>query len=145
MEERHLRLPVQFSGFLSGAEMPRCRQSGESIAQHLQMLLTTKPGENRFDTAYGCAIWDLDFELIMSEGTWKEQFRLAVIESITAYEPRIEGVVVEIDLNAIERYGRKGQPDIKRRAQVFLKARIKETGEPFSFKTELMLSPLSVE
>ena len=145
MDERHLCLPVQFNSFLSGAEMPRCRQNGESIAQHLQMLLTTKTGENRFDTAYGCSIWDLDFELIMSEGTWKEQFRLAVIESVMNYEPRIENVFVEIDLNAIERYGLKGQPDIKRRAQVFIRARIAETGEPFSFKTELMLSPLSVE
>lgn len=125
--------------------MPKCRQTGESIAQHIQMLLTTKPGENRYDTAYGCAIWDLDFELIISEGTWKEKFRLAVIDSIMNYERRIEQVHVEVDLNAVERFGLRGQPEIKRKAIVFVKGKLAETGEQFSFKTELLLSPLSIE
>jgi phage baseplate assembly protein W len=145
MDQRHLKLPVQFGSFLSGADMPRCRQAGESIAQHIQMLLTTRPGENRFDTGYGCAIWDLDFELIISEGTWKETFRLSVIESVRKYEQRIEQVFVDIGLNNIERFGFRGQPEIRRKATVFIKAKIVETGEPFTFKTELMLSPLSIE
>lgn len=145
MDQRHLKLPVRFGSFLSGADMPKCRQAGESIAQHIQMLLTTRPGENRFDTDYGCAIWDLDFELIISEGTWKEKFRLSVIDSIARYEQRIEQVLVEIGLTAIERFGIRGQPEMKRKATVFIRAKIVETGEPFSFKTELMLSPLSIE
>lgn len=145
LDQRHLRLPVQFGSFLSGADMPKCRQAGESIAQHIQMLLTTRPGENRFDDAYGCAIWDLDFELIVSEGTWKEKFRLAIIDSITHYEPRIDQVYAEVNLDAIERFGLRGQPEIKRKAAVFIRGRIVETGEPFTFKTELLLSPLSIE
>lgn len=145
MDQRHLRLPVQFGNFLSGADLPRCQQTGESIAQHIQMLLTTRPGENRFDAGYGCAIWDLDFELIISEGTWKEQFRLSIISAIANYEPRLTGVFAEVNLDAVERFGLRGQPEIKRKAMVFIRAVLIETGEPFTFRTELFLSPLSIE
>jgi phage baseplate assembly protein W len=145
MDQRHLKLPVDLSSFLTGDDMPKCRQGAESIAQHIQLLLTTRPGENRYDADYGCSIWDLDFELIISEGTWKEKFRLAVMDAILNYERRLEQVYVEVNLNAVERFGLRKRPEVRRKAVVFVKAQLVETGEQFSFKTELYLSPLTVE
>lgn len=145
MDQRHLKLPVDLSSFLTGEHMPKCREIEESIAQHIQLLLTTRPGENRFDANYGCAIWDLDFELIISEGTWREKFRLAVMDVILNYERRLEQVYVEVNLNAVERFGLRKRPEVRRKAVVYVKAQQVETGEPFSFRTELYLSPLTVE
>lgn len=146
MDQRHLKLPVNFNSLLNGRDMPKCRQTGESIAQHIQLLLTTRLGENRFDPYYGCAIWDLDFELIISEGSWKEKFRVAVVEAILNYEKRLEQVHVEVNLENIERhFGMRKQPEVRRKAIVFVKGKLIDTGEQFSFKTELFLAPLSVE
>lgn len=146
MDQRHLKLPVNFANLINNRDSSRCRQAGESVAQHIQLLLTTRLGENRFDPSYGCAIWDLDFELIISEGTWKEQFRIAVLDAVLNYERRIEQVHAEVNLEVVERtYGMRRQPEVRRKAVVFIKGKLVETGEQFSFKTELFLSPLSVE
>ncbi|PZF73600.1 GPW/gp25 family protein [Taibaiella soli] len=145
MDQRHLKLPINVSNFLAGEDAPKCRQGAESIAQHIQLLLTTRPGEHRFDPDYGCSIWDIDFELIVSEGTWKEKFRLAVLDAILNYERRIEQIYVEVSLSAVERFGLRKRPEVRRKAIVFIKAQLVETSEQFSFKTELYLSPLTVE
>lgn len=146
MDNRHLRLPVNFGDLMRGRELERCRAVPESISQHIHLLLTTRPGENRFDPDYGCAIWDLDFELIISEGTWKETFRASVVEALFQYEKRLDAVQVDVGLETIERvFGMRRQPEVRRKAVVMVRATMVETGEPFSFRTELYLSPLSVE
>jgi phage baseplate assembly protein W len=145
MQEPYLKFPVRFSKVMEGRELPLCADTGDSIAQYIQLLLFTRPGENRFDPQFGCAIWDLDFELVVNEGSWKESFRLAVAESILRYEKRIEHVRVEINIETVERQiGIKKRPELRRKAVVHIRSRLVETGEYFTFRTELFLSPLSV-
>jgi len=146
MDTRHLRLPVAFGNLMRGRELERCQTVPDSISQHIHLLLTTRPGESRFDPEFGCAVWDLDFELIISEGTWKETFRVSVLDAILKFEKRLEDPRVEVALETVERvFGMRRQPEVRRKAIVVVHATMVETGEPFSFRTELYLSPLSVE
>jgi len=145
MQENYLKFPVRFSKVLEGRELITCSDVGDSIAQYIQLLLITRPGENRFDPQFGCAIWDLDFELVVNEGTWKEGFRVAVVDAIRQYEKRIENVKVDLNIETVERHiGIKKRPELRRRAMVYIRANIVETGEYFTFSTQLFLSPLSV-
>lgn len=145
MQDNYLKFPIRFSKVLEGKELTNCADMGDSIAQYIQLLLITRPGENRFDPQFGCAIWDMDFELVVNEGTWKEGFRLAVSNAILRYEKRIENVKVEVNIETVERHiGIKKRPELRRKAVVYIRANIVETGEYFTFSTELFLSPLSV-
>ncbi|MDJ1469688.1 GPW/gp25 family protein [Cytophagaceae bacterium DM2B3-1] len=145
MHSNYLKFPIRFSKMLEGKELDTCLDTGDSIAQYLQLLLITRPGENCFDPQFGCAIWDMDFELIVNEGTWKEGFRLAVADAIVRYEKRLENVRVEISIETVERHiGVKKRPELRRKAIVYIRANMVQTGEQFTFSTELFLSPLSV-
>jgi phage baseplate assembly protein W len=71
---------------------------GKSISQNIELIIFTRYGEHRHNRNFGCEIWDLDFELIVSETTWEEKFRQSLLRSITQYEPRLYQVEVEIKM-----------------------------------------------
>ena len=75
MKQKYYKLPVRLEKLFEGdiRQLERCSEL-ESIDQHIELLLTTCPGEHRFDPKYGCRIWELDFERIVSTEQWKELF-----------------------------------------------------------------------
>lgn len=117
---------------------------GHSISNNIELIIFTRKGENRYNTDFGCEIWDLDFELIVSESLWEEKFRKSLLKSIRDYEKRIEEVEVTIQINEIEQFmPSKKVTEIKKKVLIYVEGKMKETKERYFFSTSLFLSPLS--
>lgn len=65
MKQKYYKLPVRLEKLFEGdtRQLERCSEL-ESIDQHIELLLTTYPGEHRFDPKYGCRIWELDLSAL---------------------------------------------------------------------------------
>ncbi|CAM4072154.1 Gene 25-like lysozyme [Pedobacter westerhofensis] len=118
--------------------------AGKSISQHIELIIFTRFDEHRHNSNFGCEIWDLDFELIVSETTWEEKFRQSLLKSITDYEKRLYQVEVEIKMTEVEKsFTIRNVTEIKKKVDISIRAKINITGEKYFFNTALFLSPLS--
>lgn len=141
----YYKIPLQLTTALEGGEMPTCNLM-ESIKKNLELIIMTKFGEHRSDPSFGCEIWDLDFELIVSENLWEEKLRQSLLKSITTYERRLSDVQLTVAISEIEKfYLFKQYAEIKKRVDIQLTAIMDKTGEAFTFTNSLFLSPLSID
>jgi phage baseplate assembly protein W len=145
MSNRYLRLPLKLGTLMEGQELPSCSLA-ESITKSLELIIVTRFGEHRADPGFGCEIWDLDFELIVSARLWEEKLRQSLLHSITNHEHRLTGIDVNIQINDVEKmnYFRKFT-EIKKRVDILVTGTIKKTGEAFSFGANMYLSPLALD
>jgi phage baseplate assembly protein W len=144
MSSFNYKLPLQLSNVLEGQELPTCNLMN-SITKNLELIITTKFGEHRSDPSFGCEIWDLDFELIVSESLWSEKLRKSLIKSISTHEPRLSSIEITVAISDFEKPNYFRQfTEIKKRVDIGIVGIIHKTGEDYSFKTNLFLSPLSV-
>ena len=117
---------------------------GRSISNNIELIIFTRKGEHRFNADYGCEIWDLDFELIVSEMQWEERFRKSLLRSIRTYERRIVQVYVNVQISEVEQFlPQRKVTEIKKKVLITIDAKMRETGERYYFGTSLYLSPLS--
>lgn len=145
MSTIYYRIPLQLDTALEGNEMATCSLV-ESIKKNLELIITTKFGEHRSDPSFGCEIWDLDFELIVSENLWEEKLRQSLLKSIVTYERRLSDVQLTVAISEIEKfYLFKQYAEIKKRVDIHLAATMNKTGEAFRFTNSLFLSPLSID
>ncbi|HWW40999.1 MULTISPECIES: GPW/gp25 family protein [Pedobacter] len=117
---------------------------GKSISQNIELIIFTRYGEHRHNNNFGCEIWDLDFELIVSETIWEEKFRQSLLKSVVHYEPRLYQVEVEIKMSEVEKFfAMRNVTEIKKKVDITILGRMNITGEKYYFNTSLFLSPLS--
>lgn len=145
MNKSYYKLPLDFEKFFeNGGQFEKCTEL-ESIDQHIELLLTTCPGEHRFDADYGCRIWELDFERIISQEQWKNLFTEYVTQSINNYEKRISDIVVSIDIKDAVREEIRDNTMIRKRVDIAVSATINSSDQRCSFGYKLFLGPLSNE
>lgn len=117
---------------------------GNSISQNIELIIFTRYGEHRHNNNFGCEIWDLDFELIVSETIWEEKFRQSLLRSITSYETRLYNVEIEISMSEVEKtFSVRNVTEVKKKVDISIWGKINITGEKYHFNTGLFLSPLS--
>ncbi|CAN5670688.1 GPW/gp25 family protein [soil metagenome] len=145
MSSVYYKMPLQLGAVMQGNELATC-DIAQSITKNLQLIIMTRFGEHRSNPEFGCEIWELDFELIISESMWEEKLRQSLLKSIASHENRLANIDIQVNINEIERFHLlKKQPEVKKRVTIKLTATIQKTGEPFTFDTSLFLSPLSVD
>lgn len=143
MPEHFYHKPFRFDTIFAGAEL-KATDLGKSISNHIELIIFTRYGENRHNHDFGCEIWDLDFELIVSEAIWEEKFRKSLLKSITGYEHRIDTVEVEVHISEVENvYPLRKITEIKKKVDITVRGKIRTTGEKYYFNIALFLSPLS--
>lgn len=141
----YYKIPFQLSKVLEGNELSTCGLA-ESITKNLELIIMTRFGEHRGDPTFGCEIWDLDFELIVSERIWEEKLRKSLFRSITTHEYRLSNIELIVAISNIEKHNLfKKFTEVKKRVDIRLTGIIQKTGAPFTFNTNLFLSPLSVD
>ena len=139
----YYKYPLPLANIFKNRDLPKC-DLGESISQNLQLIIVSHNGEHRFNESFGCKIWDMDFDLILSIKIWEENLRQSLLAAIKENEKRIESVDIDVKISEVEkRYGTDKYVSIKRKVDILLRALIVETGERYSFHTELFLSPVS--
>jgi phage baseplate assembly protein W len=141
MSASYYHLPLDLEGILERQQLPRCSVQ-ESIAQHLYLMLTTYFGESRYDTDFGCQVWEQDFEA-MTTMRWKDNVQRSVEESIREYEPRLARARVEVGVSDFEL--KNVHQRIRKRLEVKVSAVLYRTDEPFAFQASLFVAPLSVD
>ncbi|MFK1978348.1 GPW/gp25 family protein [Bacteroides fragilis] len=119
METKFCKLPLDFGALLSedveNSRLASCTEI-ESIDQFIEMLIDTAPGEHAFDKEFGCEIFYLDFESIISHTRWEGQFSDYITQAITRYEKRLTNVNVRVIID-----------DTTRQDNVFEASTIKKT------------------
>ena len=141
----YLKIPLQLKAVMEGSELPTCSMA-ESIRKNLELIITTRFGEHRSDESFGCEIWDLDFELIVSARLWEEKLRQSLLKSITSHEGRLASVEIQVAITNSEKFNVLKQfTEIKKRVDIIVSGVVHKTGEAFSFQTNMFLSPLSLD
>lgn len=139
----YYKYPLAISRIFQNKDLLKC-ELGESISQNLQLIIVSHYGEHRYNSTFGCEIWDMDFDLIMSQRLWEERLRKSLLIAIRENEKRIEAQDIDVKISEVEKmYPFDKYVTIKRRVDVFIKAVIVETGENYRFHTDLFLSPVS--
>lgn len=141
------KLPLNISKLTSDGynSLPRCSEK-ESIDGNIELLFITCPGEHKFDLEYGCRIWELDFERIVSERKWEEDFSLYLTDAINRYETRLYNVQVRVLVSEITLQDAvEDTTMIKKKVDVFVSAMLVSTNEPCRFRYKIFLGPISSE
>lgn len=129
--------------FASGKDLSRCDEN-ESIDRNLELILTTCPGEHKYDPGFGCDIWDLDFENVVSVQRWEGEFVRCISAAIQKYEPRISRVDPSVHfLDIKNQHEFSGIVSIRKRADIRIDAVITGSGKKCCFYYSLYLGPLS--
>ena len=139
-------LPIRFDALMKpNRDLATCELK-KSIAQNINLIITSKYNEHRFDPTYGCEIWDLDFELILNENAWREKISKSVIQSLAKHEKRMERIDAGVEIKEEEFFNQnRNVKGIRKKISIFVTGTIKETGERFSFNTALFLGPISFD
>ena len=141
MSDTYYRLPLDLATILERQQLPRCSVQ-ESIAQHLYLMLTTYFGESRFEPAFGCQVWEQDFEA-MTTMRWKDDVQHSVEQAILDYEPRLVRPRAQIAVSDFE--SKNVGQRVRKRLEVVVTAALHRTNEPFTFQASLFVAPLSVD
>jgi phage baseplate assembly protein W len=147
MQQQYYKLPLRLSTVFDedSKGLARCNETA-SIDQYIELLLTTCPGEHKFDKNFGCGIWDMDFERVVSRQKWTQDFTGHISEAIKTYEKRLKDVSIEIDINDVSRFDYALQTTaIKQEVKIIVKANLVSTNEPCGFHYAIYLGPLSTE
>lgn len=124
---------------------PQCLLS-ESIGSKIHLILMTHYGEYRYDSQFGCSLWDHDFEILRNFGKWQDEMILSITKSIENNEPRLKQVNVKVKIDQEEFTGER--PDVKKmklKVKTAITARYRGTNELFHFDEDLYLSPISMD
>jgi phage baseplate assembly protein W len=140
----YYKMPLQLTAVMEGKELPACDLM-TSVTNNLELIIMTRFGEHRSNPTFGCEIWDLDFELIVSASLWEEKLRQSLLKSITTHESRLSNIEINVAITDMEKYnGLRRFVEIKKRVEIQIAGILHKTGEAVNFRTNLFLSPLSV-
>jgi len=143
MKNQYYKLPLDFSRVLQKKDLPECNLE-DSVAQHIQLLITTVLGENKDDPQYGCKLWDSDFDIRASNNEVKEQVELAVKASITRYEQRLTQIRVAAVVSQEELTGISARK-VKKKIKVTITGTLVRNKTPFQYSSFFYVSPLSYD
>ncbi|MBN2742497.1 MAG: GPW/gp25 family protein [Marinilabiliaceae bacterium] len=147
METTHYKLPLRIEKLFNeqGGHLQQCTLL-ESIDQHLELLLTTCPGEHAFDPLFGTQIWEMDFEQMASRARWEEQFADYIHKAVTDYEKRLHQVHVKIKIkDVLHQNNLIKSVAIRKRVEIYILGFLIHTGQRCGFNYTLYLGPLSSE
>ena len=137
----YYQLPLDLEGIMERQQLPRCSVQ-ESIAQHLYLMLTTYLGESRYQPAFGCEVWEQDFEA-MTTMRWQDDVQHSVEAAIRTYEPRLVRARAQVAVTDYEL--KNANQRVRKRLDVTITGALHRTDEPFAFQASLFVAPLAVE
>ncbi len=109
-----------------------------SIGQNINLIISTKFQEFRFDPDYGCSVWEVDFVVPSNINLWKEEIKAALEKAILQYDKRIEQIrEFSITVEEDPRHRKRNNQILHIRIQ----GSVKGTSEEFEYRDTLFFSP----
>ena len=147
MQRKFYALPLDFDSVFdeTAPGLAACGEL-ESVDRHIELLLATRPGEHKFDGNFGCGIWDMDFERIVSRKRWEEDFAACILKAVRSFERRLTDIAVSVGVaEVVAEDPATKTTAVKNKVRVFIDGRLASSGEACGFNYALYLGPLSTE
>ena len=141
MKGTYYKPPIDFKALIEKRDLAKTTLE-TSIDQQLLLLATTAWGECKFDEGFGIGFWEVDFDMLKSDANLKLLVKESLKEAIQRYEKRlfVEEVEVEVtnqNLSTLEK------ARTKKKVIIYIKGFIRETNNPYEYRTHLFIAPLS--
>ena len=138
-------IPFDAKALIEKQKHPLCEVK-DSIKMNINLIMKTHIRECRFNSSYGCFIWNRDYSTVTNVSKWKDELNSLLQFSIEENETRINKVEVKLDLEEAEISEKfKNQPlRLKHKITISIKGVIKDLNEPFEQFEYLFFSPLSI-
>ncbi|WP_018628368.1 GPW/gp25 family protein [Niabella aurantiaca] len=141
--KEYLKLPLRFDQFFDKKKLPSCGLM-DSIFRNLHLIITTVPGENKTDAAYGSSFWETDYDIHLDNDSRKELIAGNLKKQIGLYEKRITNVEISVEVKlAVLKTADADLP--RRKIEVTVNGQIRKTLETFRFQTGLFIGPLTLD
>lgn len=138
----YYNIPINFKEIIEKKEASKTNLE-QSIAQYINLTLTTSFGECKFDELYGCNIWEMDFDILAKTNVLKYQIQNDVKETLHLHEKRLELKDVTVEINEAQSSSYNNAMRMKKKVFVLVDGFVKKTNRPFKFKLDFFVGPLS--
>ncbi|CAM3750056.1 GPW/gp25 family protein [Flavobacterium gelidilacus] len=141
MKELFYKLPLDYTKLTTGEDATKVTIE-ESLAQFISVIITTIFGEYKYDPDFGTIIWDTDFNLLANPNQLKDLIKESVHEKVNQYEKRLKvtDVTLGVDENTLSY---ETNIRVKKRLDIVVYGIIKETNQPYYYKSSYFLAPFS--
>lgn len=141
MKELFYKLPLDYTKLTTGEDATKVTIE-ESLAQFISVIITTIFGEYKYDPDFGTIIWDTDFNLLANPNQLKDLIKESVHEKVNKYEKRLKvtDVTLGVDENTLSY---ETNIRVKKRLDIVVYGIIKETNQPYYYKSSYFLAPFS--
>lgn len=141
----YYKLPLDFGKLIQKKRPDLCNLE-ESIRQHIHLIIKTHYHEYRYDSNYGCYIWDKDFDNIQSVSKWRDELEDLVLQSLNAYEKRLTNINVSIKIDEPEVINPQTKKAVRpqKRITISIKGTVSQTNQPLQHTEYMFFSPLSL-
>jgi phage baseplate assembly protein W len=142
MKGAYYSSPVMFQDLIAKKELQKTNIEN-SIAQHINLIITTSFGEVKFNEIFGCKIWDSEFDLLVQPKILKENIKKEIKDAVMKYETRLDVQEVTISIDDTHSISYNRGKRIKRKVNVIINGSVRLTNRPFKFYSHFFIGPLS--
>ncbi len=141
MNELFYKIPFDFNRLTKGEDSRKVTIE-ESLAQYMALIISTTFGEYKYDDNFGTIIWETDFNQLANPNQLKDQIKESVFDQVKKYEKRL--IVTDVALNVVEdTLSQESTIRVKKRLDIIVYGIIKQTNQPYYFKSSYYLAPFS--
>ena len=141
MKGTYYKTPIDFKALIEKRDLAKTTLE-TSIDQQLLLLATTAWGECKFDEGFGIGFWEVDFDMLKSDANLKLLVKESLKEAIQRYEKRLFVQEVEVEVTN-QNLSTLEKTRTKKKVMIYVKGFIKETNNPYEYRTHLFIAPLS--
>jgi len=141
MKGTYYKTPIDFKALIEKRDLAKTTLE-TSIDQQLFLLATTAWGESKFDEGFGIGFWEADFDMLKSDANLKLLVKESLKEAIQRYEKRLFVQEVEVEVTN-QNLSTLEKTRTKKKVMIYVKGFIKETNNPYEYRTHLFIAPLS--
>lgn len=138
----YYNIPLNFKEIIEKKEASKTNLE-QSIAQYINLTLTTSFGECKFDELYGCRIWEMDFDILAKSNILKYQIQNDVKDTLQLHENRLDLKEVNVEINEVQSSSYNNALRMKKKVYVSVEGFVKKTNRPFKFNLDFFVGPLS--
>jgi phage baseplate assembly protein W len=141
MADSFYKLPLRLDQIVRKSKLATCTLK-HSIAQHLHLLISTYRGESVYSDAFGCSLWDEEFNIQLNF-RWKENLCDSLKQAVVQFEKRLQLQEVKVQLEEQNEILKKGNLRVRKCLHIEIRGVIKKTNESFHFRDSIFISPVA--
>jgi len=139
----YYKLPLAAADLIGNKSHKKC-DIYASISQHIHLINTSYFGECSFDESYGSTIWEVDFDNHKSIFKLKEMIIGSLRDSLKRHEKRLMNLDIHVKIKQEELLvSDKKLSRIKKKVEIEVLGKIRQTNEPFKYNEQFYIGPLS--